>query len=113
MNDIIEHIQKVRRYMLREGFQANTIIIDSEVARVNGFNYSLIPSTVGRTPVMFLGLKVIYDKNLSDTIGTDCNFALLEARETDEGRDEERTPLSEYSTDELLGEIKSRIQQEE
>ena len=113
MNDIIEHIQKAREQMLREGFQANTIIIDSEVAKVNGFNYCLIPSTVGRTPVMFLGLKVVYDKNLSDTIGTDCNFALLEAKDRDSGEGTERTPLSEYSTDELLDEIKSRIQQEE
>ena len=44
MKDILEHIEKVRKYMLKEHIIANTIIIDSEVAKVNGFQYLSAPS---------------------------------------------------------------------
>lgn len=35
MRDILEHIEKVRKYMLRDYIKANTIIIDSDVAKMN------------------------------------------------------------------------------
>ena len=34
MKDILEHIEKVRKYMLRDNIKANTIIIDNEVAKI-------------------------------------------------------------------------------
>lgn len=103
MKDILEHIEKVRECMLRDNIKANTIIIDSDVAKVNGFQYLSAPQTITDVPVMFMGLKVEYEENLSDKLGVDCNFVMAERKiETP------KTPLSEYSTEELLDEIRKR-----
>ena len=107
MKDILEHIEKVRKYMLKEHIIANTIVIDNEVAKVNGFQYLSAPQTITDVPPMFKGLQVLYEENLSEKIGRPVNFVMadkkIEIPET-------KTPLSEYSTEELLDEIRKRIE---
>ena len=105
MKDILEHIEKVRTYMLRDNIRANTIIIDSDVAKVNGFQYLSAPQTITDVPVMFMGLDVGYEKDLSEKIGIPVNFVMAE-----KNIETPKTPLSEYSTEELLDEIRKRIE---
>ena len=105
MKDILEHIEKVRKCMLRDNIKANTIIIDSEVARVNGFQYLSAPQTIADVPPMFMGLQVLYEENLSEKVGTHANFVMAERKIHNQ-----KTPLSEYSTEELLDEIRKRIE---
>lgn len=105
MKDILEHIEKVRKYMLRDNIKANTIIIDSEVAKVNGFQYLSAPQTITDVPPMYMGLQVLYDEKLSEKVGTPVNFVMAEIK-----IEKPKTPLSEYSTEELLDEIRKRIE---
>ena len=104
MKDILEHIEKVKEQMLRDNIKANTIIIDSEVAKVNGFQYLSAPQTIADVPTMFLGLKVEYEEKLSEKVGTPVNFVMAEKK-----IEKPKTPLSEYSTEELLDEIRKRM----
>lgn len=106
MEDMIEHIQKVNAYMLKRYIKANTIIIDSDVAKVNGFQYLASPQTIADVPTMFLGLKVEYENNLSEKIGIPVNFIMTERKIPETPIP--KTPLSEYSIDELLDEIRKR-----
>ena len=105
MKDILEHIEKVRECMLRDNIKANTIIIDSEVARVNGFQYLSAPQTIVDVPTMFIGLQVFYEENLSEKVGTPANFVMAVRK-----NHKQKTPLSDYSTEELLDEIRKRIE---
>ena len=105
MKDILEHIEKVREYMFKEHIKANTIIIDGKVAKVNGFQYLSSPQTITDVPTMFVGLQVFYEENLSEKMGLPANFVMAERKiETPTPK----TPLSEYSIDELLEEIRKR-----
>ena len=104
MKDILEHIEKVRKCMLRDNIKANTIIVDSEVARVNGFQY-FFTDTITDVPQMFMGLQVFYEENLSEKVGTPANFVMAERK-----IHKQKTPLSEYSNEELLDEIRKRIE---
>lgn len=104
MKNILEHIEKVREYMLRDNIKANTIIIDSEVARVNGFQYLSSYQTITDVPTMFMGLQVFYEENLSEKVGTPANFVMAERK-----IHKQKTPLSEYSIEELLDEIRKRL----
>ena len=106
MKDILEHIEKVKEQMLRDNIKANTIIIDSDVAKVNGFQYLSAPQTITDVPVMFMGLDVGYEKDLSEKIGIPVNFVMAEKKIE---KPETKTPLSEYSTEELLDEIRKRM----
>ena len=105
MKNILEHIEKVRKCMLRDNIKANTIIIDSDVAKVNGFQYLSAYQTITDVPQMFIGLQVLYEENLSETVGTLVNFVMAERK-----IHKQKTPLSEYSTKELLDEIRKRIE---
>ena len=105
MKDILEHIEKVRKCMLRDNIKANTIIVDSEVARVNGFQY-FFTDTILDVPPMFMGLQVFYEENLSEKVGTPVNFIISEKKIE---KPETKTPLSEYSIEELLDEIRNRL----
>ena len=105
MKDIIEHIEKVRKCMLRDNIKANTIIIDSEVAKVNGFQYLSSYQTITDVPTMFMGLQVLYEENLSEKVGTPANFVMVERK-----IHKPKTPLSDYSIEELLDEIRKRIE---
>lgn len=106
MKNILEHIEKVKEQMFRDNIKANTIIIDSEVARVNGFQYLSAYQTITDVPPMFMGLQVFYEENLGEKVGTPANFVMAERKiETPEIK----TPLSEYSTEELLEEIRKRM----
>ena len=105
MKNILEHIEKVRAYMLRDNIKANTIIIDSDVARVNGFQYLSAHQTITDVPPMFMGLQVLYEEKLSEKVGTPANFIMDERK-----INKQKTPLSEYSTEELLDEIRKRVE---
>ena len=105
MKDILEHIEKVRKCMLRDNIKANTIIIDSEVAKVNGFQCLSAYQTINDVPPMFMGLQVLYEEKLSEKVGTPANFIMCERK-----IHKQKTPLSEYSTKELLDEIRKRIE---
>ena len=107
MKDILEHIEKVRKCMLRDNIKANTIIIDSEVARVNGFKY-FFTDTILDVPPMFMGLQVFYEEKLSEKVGTPANFVIAERK-----IHKQKTPLNEYSTEEILYEIRKRIEENE
>ena len=104
MKDILEHIEKVRKCMLRDNIKANTIIVDSEVARVNGFQYLSAYQTITDVPPMFMGLQVLYEEKLSEKVGTPANFVMAERK-----IHKQKTPLSEYSIEELLDEIRNRL----
>ena len=105
MKNILEHIEKVKEQMFRDNIKANTIIIDSEVARVNGFQYLSSYQTITDVPPMFMGLQVLYEEKLSEKVGTPANFIMAERK-----IHKQKTPLSEYSTKELLDEIRKRIE---
>ena len=105
MKNILEHIEKVKEQMFRDNIKANTIIIDSEVARVNGFQYLSAYQTITDVPPMFMGLQVLYEEKLSEKVGTPANFIMAERK-----IHKQKTPLSEYSTEELLDEIRKRIE---
>ena len=90
--------------MLKDNIKANTIIIDSEVARVNGFQYLSAYQTITDVPPMFMGLQVLYEENLGEKVGTPANFIMAERK-----IHKQKTPLSEYSTEELLDEIRKRL----
>ena len=105
MKDILEHIEKVRKCMLRDNIKANTIIIDSEVAKVNRFQYLSSYQTITDVQPMFMGLQVFYEEKLSETFGIPVNFVMTERK-----IHKPKTPLSEYSTEELLEEIRKRIE---
>lgn len=104
MKNILEHIAKAREQAIKQHIIANTIIIDKDVAMVNKLWISISPNSIVETPRMLMGLKIEYEENLSDKLGVDCNFVMAERKiETP------KTPLSEYSTEELLDEIRKRM----
>lgn len=107
MKDILEHIQKVNECMFREHIKANTIIIDVDVAKVNGFQYLCVYDVLADVPPMFMGLQVLYEKNLSEIVGRPVNFVMTEKKIE---KPKTKTPLSEYSTEELLDEIRKRTE---
>lgn len=90
--------------MLRDNIKANTIIIDSDVAKVNGFQYLSSYQTITDVPPMFMGLQVLYEEKLSEKVGTPVNFVMSERK-----IHKQKTPLSEYSKEELLDEIRKRL----
>ena len=105
MKNILEHIAKAREQAIKQHIRANTIIIDKDVAMVNKLWISISPNSIVRMPPMLMGLRVEYEENLSDKLGVDCNFVMAEKKiET------HKTPLSEYSTEELLDEIRKRME---
>ena len=105
MKDILEHIAKAREETIKKNIRANTIIIDKDVAMVNKLWIPISPNSIVETPKMIMGLKVEYEENLSDKLGVDCNFVI-----TNKDTIKSKTPLSEYSTDELLDEIRKRVE---
>ena len=100
--NILEHIKKAQKQALKERIRANTILIDKEVAKLNGFYFKSCNS-ITQIPNMILGLKIVYSENLSDELGIDTNFAITRIEEP------KQYLLSDYSTEELLEEIKRRI----
>lgn len=105
MKNILEHIEKVREQTIKKCIRANTIIIDKDVAMVNKLWIPISPNSIVETPRMLMGLKVEYEENLSDKLGVDCNFIMAEKKIATP-----KTPLSEYSTEELLDEIRKRVE---
>lgn len=105
MKDILEHIAKAREQAIKQHIRANTIIIDKDLAMVNKLWISISPNSIVRMPPMLMGLKVEYEEKLSEKVGIPVNFVMAERK-----IEIPKTPLSEYSTEELLDEIRKRIE---
>lgn len=73
INNIIDHIRKAQIEAQKQHFKANTIIIDTELARMNEV---YAPSFDGYQicPPMIMGLEVKYQNNLTKDYGV--NFIL-------------------------------------
>ena len=105
MKNILEHIAQAREQAIKQHIRTNTIIIDKDLAMVNKLWISISPNSIVRMPPMLMGLKVEYEENLSDKLGVDCNFVMAERK-----TEIPKTPLSEYSAEELLDEIRKRME---
>ena len=104
MEDILLHVMRARAEALRKKIKANTIVIDEDIAIVNGFYHWDDTNVITKVPDMIMGLNVVYAKNLSNDLG--ANFILLQKGESEpKGK-----PLCEYETEELLEEIKRRCE---
>ena len=75
VDNIIDHIRKAQIEAQKQHFKANTIIIDTELARMNEV---YAPSFDGYEiyPPMIMGLEVKYIHNLTKDYG--INFAITE-----------------------------------
>lgn len=105
VDNIVSHIEKAREEAIRKLIIANTIIIDEEIAMVNGIYFPYeIGGVKGYSQIkpMICGLNVIYKRNMAKEFG--FNFAIFKQEEQ-----KHKTSLSEYSTKELLDEIESRL----
>ena len=111
VHDLFDHIQQVKDYALKEGIKANMIIISPSVAKVEGFSMA-IPGSVSSlgvhneivsSPTMFMGLEVQYDERVKDY---GANFIIAKKPEKQKVKS-----LEDYSTDELLEEIRRRMEQ--
>ena len=79
--NILEHIIKAKEEAIANNIVANSIIIDEDVAKVNGFNVGLKIGETGEiisVPDMIMGLKVEYAK-LEPKLN--ANFLVYEKRE--------------------------------
>ena len=103
--NILDHIEKARRYAIKEHINANKIIIDKDIALSNadvfGFFDGLSNHYV-QTPKMIMGMSIAYDENLKSDYA--CNFVIAEVPE----EEKETKTLSDYTTDELLEELRRR-----
>ena len=104
MKDIFEHIEKAKRQAFEQYIEANKIIIDKDIAITNQL-FIPFDGVIYQVPPMIMGLAVSYDENLKRDYN--CNFIVTRVDNV-----MPKTPLSEYSTEELLEEIKHRIEGE-
>lgn len=79
MNNILEHINKAKEECLKNGFEANTIIINEELARTEHLLIS-VGDTVFSFPPTILGLKIQYAEKLP----LDANFIVTNNPKKDE-----------------------------
>ena len=80
MNNILEHINKAKEEFLKNGFEANTIIINEELARTEHLLIPVGDDTVFSFPPTILGLKVEYAKKLP----LDANFIVTKTNKPKE-----------------------------
>lgn len=106
-DDIIKHIQKAKEEAIRKGILDAMIIIDEDLAYVNKFYIASGKTGFLEIPTMIMGMKVKYQKNLTEDLGV--NFIIKEDKSCNPYPQKD---LSDYSTDELLNEIKKRLEQE-
>lgn len=73
VDNIIDHIRKAQIEAQKQHFKANTIIIDTDLARTNEIYF---PTKDGYTicPSMIMGLAVQYQNNLTHEFGV--NFII-------------------------------------
>lgn len=98
--DLLEHIYKAREEAIKRKIKKLEIIIDEDVAVINGCYVPIDERTVYDIPLMIMGMKVKYIKNLAKDY--DYNFIIREEKITN--------PLLKYSTEELLQELLRREQ---
>ena len=101
-NDILEHIADGIRYARAKLIKANTIILDKGIAIVNDL-YFVENSTILHSKPMIMGLEVDYEENLKNDFG--CHFIIG----TKTNEEEKPKTLSDYTIEELLDEIKKRV----
>ena len=104
MDDLMEHIYKAREYAIRDGIREAMIIIDTGIAKVNGF---LIQERTGflTIPPMIMGMSVKYDNKLKDLTG--ANFIITEDKLPENLPHKE---LCDYSNEELMEELNRRLE---
>ncbi len=93
--NILEHIRKAREEAIVNKIIANAILIDEDVARINGFNVGLKIDETGEiisVPDMIMGLKVEYAK-LEPKLN--ANFLVYEKRE-EESKEKKLLNLLKY-----------------
>ena len=111
INDLYEHIAKAKEIAIRDGIKANMIIISPSVAKVNGFPMAVshtygmkeFKKEIVEVPPMIMGLEVQYDEIVRDY---GAYFIIAE-----KPKNREKKSLEDYSTDELLEEIRRRMEQ--
>lgn len=97
IDNLIDHIQKAREEAYIREIQANTIIIDSDLAYMNHF-YMYRPNGYSEVSASILGLKIEY----ADLKPLAVNFILLEKKEA------KPKELEDYTREELLQELLRR-----
>lgn len=104
MKDLLEHINRCRMEALKKHIEANLIVIDKDVAITNSIYY---PTEYGVNyiPPMIMGMRVDYEKNLRDEYG--FNFVISESHL------EPKPTIRDFSTDELLEELRRRTKYDE
>lgn len=103
--NLLEHIKMARKYAIKECINANKIIIDKDLALLNAdvFGYfDGLNNQYIQTPKMIMGMSIAYEENLKSDYG--CNFVIAEVPE----EEKETKTLSDYTTDELLEELRRR-----
>ena len=105
--DIYEHIRNAREWAIEKNIMDAMIIIDRDIAYTNQL-YIQEGNGFLSVPPMIMGMEIKYDPCLSERLGV--NFIITENKHNEV---KERTSLEEYSTEELLDEIKRRIGGEE
>lgn len=108
INNILEHIMKAKKQALRDNIKANTIVIDKDIAKINGFYFQNVGLSFLEIPPTIVGLKIAYSENLSDELGIDANFVIGEQKNGNPLADY-TNDLEKYTTEELLDEINKRI----
>lgn len=103
--NLLEHIKMARKYAIKECINANKIIIDKNLALINADVFGYFDGVSGsyiQTPKMIMGMSIEYDENLKSDFG--CNFVITEVHK----EEKETKTLSDYTTDELLEELRRR-----
>lgn len=100
IDNLIDHIRKAMEESFIKGIQANTIVIDREIAYMNHF-YINTGIGYGEVSASIFGLKIEY----ADLKPLAANFILFEKKE------EKPKELQDYTNEELLEELLRREQE--
>lgn len=103
MTDILEHMYKVREYAIYKNIKEAMIIVDRDVAYINQLYIKDVNGGFLTIPECVMGMKVKYESGLADRLGV--NFIITEDKHVPEPFTK---TLADYSTDELLDEIRRR-----
>lgn len=103
-NNIMEHIENARIKALENAINANKILIDKDVAMVNGIYVPIDEYRIEKTRPMILGMQVEYEEKLNEFFGV--NFFLYEKKE--EPINQEKR-LEDYTNEELMEELGRRM----
>lgn len=78
IDNIYEHIRKAQLEAQKQHIKANMIIIDTDLAIVNGLCFPENETSYKITPPIIMGLEIKYHKHLAKDLGV--NFAITEGK---------------------------------